>query len=375
MPMSLRGEQRRPRAQVSYFSSLQLVDAWQAIAEKRSPGFSWDGTSYPKGKRGLGVDRDALLQHHAPLEPLIRLAGSAFPAHGNLRLALEHLHARHNVFDKSSFEPFKCANDAADRWRIMAKDVGRLAGSDDPEMHPKLAALDQLTKGGLTFREPCGHSPRPAQPCDQPSGHASSHATTLLRTPVPSVSPGEPFPSLEGIDGEAIDGETCSSDDAELVSAYCMCADCVAARPEHGTIMVDSEEEAAHIPVPSAIKGGQRKQTDEQAEPAAAAEPGQAHKRRRIVTKRAPPTGKARENIEEPSGPAQVNVVHRQGGQTAKCAYVMVNRQYMVGCGLKKSSSYLQHIKNIASQYRTGVLKSKADGRVALERLRSAERG
>ena len=124
---------------------MELAHSWSALASLRLPGFSWDGTEYAASRRGLAIDRVGLAKHCAPLQELLRLASSGFPAHARVRDALQHLHSKFRIFgDVPAQDVFRIAAAASDRWRIMAKDTDLLAkqGNADSKLHPLVRLID-----------------------------------------------------------------------------------------------------------------------------------------------------------------------------------------------------------------------------------------
>ena len=69
---------------------------WQC--RLRDPGFAWDGSSYPQGRRGLAVCRDSLILHSEPLEFILTSAPSGFPSHSKLQYMFQHLQGLYRIF-------------------------------------------------------------------------------------------------------------------------------------------------------------------------------------------------------------------------------------------------------------------------------------
>ena len=73
-------KRRRRRPAENHFQPATLVSMWEELANKRTPGFKWDGSSYASA-RGQAMDEESLLQHSAALEILLQVAPTGFPAH------------------------------------------------------------------------------------------------------------------------------------------------------------------------------------------------------------------------------------------------------------------------------------------------------
>ena len=103
---------------------MDLVRAWDGFAKLRKCGWGWHGSDYPNARRGSRVDEPGLVHHEIPLRELLKVAPTGFPAQSKLRMALEYLQLKHNIFgDLGAASLYQVASEAADRWRIMAKDV------------------------------------------------------------------------------------------------------------------------------------------------------------------------------------------------------------------------------------------------------------
>ena len=222
------------------------------LAERKDPGFAWRGDHYPKSKRGLAIDKDALHAHSAALRPLLDLAHTGFPAHSKLRHALDTLHNKYDICGSAEQEVFRCSSIAADRWRIMCKDVYLLAKSRCPDpITQDLASRIRLD--GTTTCEPEAQSTD-----DDLKGFPSLEG-------IDDMDAIDMFPSLDGLDDDNNDGDVDdSADDAddtadiEIVAMRCKCPWCVA---RTGVIEVESDGDAEHVAVANPARGGQKRQT------------------------------------------------------------------------------------------------------------------
>ena len=87
---------RRSRPKESHFDADILVEKWNDLAALRSPGFSWDGSGYSASRTQL-IDEDSMLYYASPLQMLLGVAPTGFPAHKCLMEAFEKLHGRHDI--------------------------------------------------------------------------------------------------------------------------------------------------------------------------------------------------------------------------------------------------------------------------------------
>jgi hypothetical protein len=137
---------RALRPQTMHFNVDELIDALAPLAKLKDPGFAWDGSKYPKESRGLGIDATQLKEHQSPLSLILSASPSGFPSMGALRKVFEALQDKFNVFDLKACVPcFSVAANAADRWRIMCKDVYLLAKGSRKASAEDLAVLKPLT--------------------------------------------------------------------------------------------------------------------------------------------------------------------------------------------------------------------------------------
>ena len=123
------GKWRKPRAKTSFFCEAKLIEEWGPLCALRDIGFPWDGSGYPSPKRGLAISRPHLILHYAALRLLLRISPTGFPSYGKLCFVITSLHSTYKILgvgEQCSDVP-RQAGLAADRWRIMTKDVYRIA--------------------------------------------------------------------------------------------------------------------------------------------------------------------------------------------------------------------------------------------------------
>ena len=81
---------------------------------------------YAAPNRSMGTDRRGLELHAEPLVQLFQVAPNGFPCHRGVREALLALNAELKIFTCEERYAFKVSNEAADVWRVMAKDTRNL---------------------------------------------------------------------------------------------------------------------------------------------------------------------------------------------------------------------------------------------------------
>merc|ERR550525_1135654 len=109
---------KRPRASrplTSHFSPQALGDRWRAFANQKKPSLKMDGSWDPADNRAMAADIAGLKMHDALLEPLVYLARSGFPAHGDLRQTVLILNQDLDILGVEPQFAFSAANDTADR--------------------------------------------------------------------------------------------------------------------------------------------------------------------------------------------------------------------------------------------------------------------
>ena len=226
---------RKPRARTTYFDPVELYDGWKELARLRDPGFDWTGADYGPSKRGLAVDVDGISHHMAPLSVLLNVCKSGFPSQGRLKQTLEKLHREFMIVGDAvhGTQVDAISSTASDKWRILCKDVYRLKQS--AAAPPHLGRLTDLIEadGGDDERL----SPRGSRMWPQ-------------------------FPSLESLSDTAVDPDSGSEGDVEIVHMDCKCIHC-ASRCEPVCISEDDDE--VSMAVPSAIKGGRSHSNDNSA--------------------------------------------------------------------------------------------------------------
>ena len=81
---------------------------------------------YGAPNRSVGTDRRGLELHAEPLVELFQVAPNGVPCHRGVREALLALNAELKIFSCEERYAFKVSNEAADVWRVMAKDTRNL---------------------------------------------------------------------------------------------------------------------------------------------------------------------------------------------------------------------------------------------------------
>ena len=128
------------------FDHAELTAAWEPLAKDRSCLFKWDGSLYSKPCRNLSADQDTLIVHKDPLEILLSLAPTGFPAQRSVEKALEKLHLGFNILECKAKELNIVISEAADCWRIMCKHIYTLT-QDKVKAKPGLQELLDLVHG------------------------------------------------------------------------------------------------------------------------------------------------------------------------------------------------------------------------------------
>ena len=142
---------------------MELADDLDDLASRRKVPFAWDGSLYSKPHRGMGVDVPGLVLHVSALTHIIRHAPTGYPSQQHLRQVFDKLHEEHGVLGSNPN-----TDAVADRWRIMCKDILRLAEKDcdvEDELQEVVALIDlsitaddsQTPSGGSKdcHSEPC----------------------------------------------------------------------------------------------------------------------------------------------------------------------------------------------------------------------------
>ena len=115
---------RLPRPKQYKVDETALFSQWGVLANLKKTGFEWDGSDYTKASRALSQDESGLVTYHEPLVPLLKQAPSGFPTFHSVRQVLHMLHTKYNILgDIPEKQEFSYVSDAADKWRIMCKDV------------------------------------------------------------------------------------------------------------------------------------------------------------------------------------------------------------------------------------------------------------
>ena len=95
----------------------------------------------PAQRRGCGIHKEELLLHKEALAELVKVSPNGFPAQSRLAYVLQCLHRKHNIFGVHIVDVTLLANTASDKWRIMIKDLVRLARQGGDSLHPGIVEL------------------------------------------------------------------------------------------------------------------------------------------------------------------------------------------------------------------------------------------
>ena len=189
----------------------------------------WDGSSQPDGegyRKTSSYSIEKLRLYQKPLEALLSLTPSGFPAHNPLVDTFKELQSKYKVIDESGRFLPRAYQDAAFAWRAMTKAAYDLKkdGTVRAPVIQHLLALIELPQG------PRSDSSEPAQ-----------------------VANPYTVSDVMGMFGD--DGS--SDDEVMVTSSVCKCPRCV--------VPAYADASAAFHPcpieIPSCAKGGQRAQT------------------------------------------------------------------------------------------------------------------
>ena len=181
------------------------------------------------------MSREGLHRYKKALAPLLQVAPSGFPSHARVRSALLSLHHKHKILPIEHDSAATVANVAADRFRIMCKDVHRLKRKQDKGID--VADLVSLI--------------------DTSSDHEVPPAV------VPAQHGEIKFPDWSAMDqshAEESDGDDDAASSESRVSlafVSCQCIRCLGSIP----IEIPSDGEQISVPVGSATNGGQSVET------------------------------------------------------------------------------------------------------------------
>ena len=92
-------QKRAPRPTTVRFDSSLLADKLEKLAILKTPGFSWDGSSYDTSGRGAAPNIESLNVHVAPLSEMLSVARTGFPSHPSLSGTLTALHWKHRIWE------------------------------------------------------------------------------------------------------------------------------------------------------------------------------------------------------------------------------------------------------------------------------------
>ena len=367
---------QRVRAPTDYFIVHDLVAAWSDLAALKQPGFAWAGTDYPAFKRGMAISRIGLCNHLLPLHALIDLCPGGFPCHAQLKWVLEFLHERHSIFGSGIEDLGKTAGLAADRWRIMAKDLIRLKFGNAKGCSPPLA--DMLAKVKVTPNE-VRRKPAAAQAgassgwlpddLDLDAGDDAGDDVAFCDEVV--AVGGEESNDVAEVSHTAAQSAG-HEPDIQLGSIKCMCPDCLNVIRAAATVIdVPSDGEAMVIGVADCCKGGQKRQT----------KPAEEGDKPEEVVRRKPaaaPTLQKRMRISSKSKPAQsspsaasivikTSVVNRLFKPVS--AYILRNGKYFVRQTQRVTPAYFRHLKHLELHVKSGEIADKPGGKAVLQHM------
>ena len=216
-----------------------LIKDWGELLNLRQPGFKWDGSS------GVDLDmRGRLAVNAAPLMQILKHAPSGFPAHGDLANVFASLQASHGIVDESKKPMPKACTDAAETWRLLAKEVYKLKKNGE-QCAPIQDLIDSIVLPS-------------SQSASIHSDIVEDTATCGLTAPeVQALFSGMEVDDLaSGDEGVAPttagEGVIDSDDDCQIVFWPCACPKCVGAGHAATT---------PSVAIPSSVKGGQRLET------------------------------------------------------------------------------------------------------------------
>ena len=207
---------RAPRPSYQEVDKEQLLEAWKPLLELREPGFKWTGDDYNRSGRNQSVDKPGLLRYEKALVPLLMAAPSGFPTQSSLRDVFIVADSRHSILVQDARGRHFHANNAADIFRKMCKDVYNLCKGEAPSEMQDLMKLI---------------SPKPPKTQNKkslPSRPSASPTSTRSDGPAPLPMPKfATFSDLSGDDDDDDVVEDASdSDSVELVRISCQCPMC-----------------------------------------------------------------------------------------------------------------------------------------------------
>ena len=343
---------KRPRAarpKTIHVSASELVSAWAPIAQARSKLCSWDGAFYSKPSRNLGPDHSGIENHHRPLKALLALAPSGFPSLVSVRSALLRLNEEFGVLGVGkAADPFGAADAAANVWRIMCSDLYSMK-------------KDAVKCGSAIIQELLAmiHLPSASSECVESGGADGADGTGAPQPLADSFQVA--LADIEELEAELRDRTsyaancancTCSGDDDDvvIVCISCNCPSCADTKANRDLRMKDfatTPTPTNTIPVPSAKRGQQHRDTDTcMGRPAAA---------RRAASKRLATLAKAADvPVEMP-----ISVVRRHKHPEECYLLHGANKTYLGGVRKRARADFVQRAGEAADKCRRGELATK----------------
>ena len=329
-----------------HFLPDDLYNCWASLVEVYRNAWSWDCKEYSKS-RAATPDVFTLRRFVVPLQPLLTMCPSGFPAQNNVSEALAMLQEKHQVFGQlTPTQVRKTCTEAADIWRTMCKHVYNLS-KEKP--WPKL--VENLCK---IIIHP---GTKPDSPRDM--GSDSALSDTQLSSALPDTQPGSALPetipdtlSPEEVENmwpkHEVDIDDISDDSAsgsvEIMDVTCKCPECAGAE-----VPSSSKEPCTRtVPVPAAKKGAQRTETV------------------KTDSKRGPmKRPSAKRGMKRPSACVEIQLpvtpVYRSGheGKLDAETYIMMKkpRKYVVGQTARMSPNHRANILKVIEKIEKGEIK------------------
>ena len=267
---------RAPRPKTKHFSSASLVEAWTPLLKLREPGFRWDGSS-SEDQYEWSVPVAKVMLYRKPLEALVSLADTGFPAHGDLEKTLHLIQksfpAAFNVEQLGN----RVLSEIVVAWRSMCKTLYELkkSGCFPAEIQglvdkivlpidPQVASRSSMFQQVASRSSMLPHVPASC-PTFQQVASRSSESDSCLTV---QHSKSDSCLTVQQVADMFEKADTDEDDsDVEVVAVRCGCEKCMAARGEGEKkdappIPKGEGEKKDAPPIPSAAKGGQRKETE-----------------------------------------------------------------------------------------------------------------
>lgn len=344
---------KRCRPRTCHFAKHDLVEKWSDLLNLRDAGFQWDGSSYQSNKSS-GINVEGLKLYERPLEGLLQVATSGFPAHLDLRCTFSHLQAKYGILSSDKVVTQQACDDATENWRLMAKMMYNLkkAGTDVPSLRHLIEIIELPKHESHEDDDSRASEPRRAEAQD--SAEAPPRPESFLQ-----LQDVEELYKMD-IDIEASDEEGV---EVEMVSMRCSCPECVqrsnTAKNMQTIVIQDEHDEEKKpkptIPIANPKSGHQRHET-------VSAEP---QTRQKYSTKQAPRTssemvGTARAKEKAKKGqrrqrasgtatsiPRPIRMVHRKSGKAKPEAYLLAGGKYLAGQSSARTSKYFEDVQEL----------------------------